>query len=298
MQFYARLLAEMRKISLLSFIVYLASLLPFWVLYTISDVLYVLLYHIVGYRKKVVYENLRNAFPEKTDQERKEIARKFYRFLPDLIVESIKMRSISAKEVKKRVVLRQTEEVKRHFKAGKGVVGVTAHYANWELGIHRLSLMTENPVLIIFKPLTNKSVNTVYNAIRSRFGAIMVPMRQTLRKIVEYRGQSHISMFVSDQTPRHQDSDYFIRFLNQDTLVYTGAEKIAKMTDFPVVFCHIDRIKRGHYCCTFTTLVEHPADVPGHGITDIHNRFTEDIIHQKPEIWLWSHRRWKRKPLQ
>ncbi len=288
----------MRKSSLLSFVVYLVSLLPFWMLYAISDVLFILLYYVFGYRKKVVNENLRNAFPDKTDEERKQIARKFYRFLPDLIIEAIKMRSISAEEVKKRIILNKTEEVERHFDAGKGVVGVTAHYGNWELGIHRLSVMTENPVLIIFKPLTNKAINTVYNTIRSRFGAIMVPMKQTLRSIVAYRKQPHISMFVSDQTPGRHDSNYFIRFLNQDTLVYTGAEKIAKMTDFPVVFCHIDRIKRGYYCCTFTTLVESPAEMPGHSITDCYNAFTEDIIKQKPELWLWSHRRWKRKPTQ
>jgi len=289
-------MAVMRKSSVLSFFVYLISLLPFWMLYALSDVLYVLLYHVVGYRKGVVYENLRNAFPDKTHEEHRRIARRFYRFLPDLIVEAIKMRSISAKEAERRIVIYGMEELERHFAAGKGVVGVTAHYANWELGIHRLSLLTPNPVLIIYKPLQNKAVDKIYNAVRSRFGAIMVPMKQTLRKIVAYRQQPHISIFVADQTPMRKDSDYFIRFLNQDTLVYTGAEKIAKMTNFPVVFCHIDRLRRGHYCCTFTTLVENPAEVPGHGITDIHNAFTEDIIRRKPEWWLWSHRRWKRKP--
>ncbi|SEK61438.1 KDO2-lipid IV(A) lauroyltransferase [Parapedobacter koreensis] len=289
-------MAVMRKSSIVSFFVYLISLLPFWALYVLSDLLYLLLYHLIGYRKAVVYENLRNAFPEKTNEEHKQIARKFYRFLPDLIVEAIKMRSIAADEVEKRIVIHQLEEVERHFKAGKGVIGVTAHYANWELGIHRLSLLTKNPVLIIYKPLHNQTVNFIYNAIRSRFGATMVPMKQTLRQIIAHRQQPHISIFVADQTPMYRDSDYFIPFLNQDTLVYTGAEKIAKMTNFPVVFCHIDRIKRGYYSCTFTTLVENPAEVPGHGITDIHNKFTEDIIRRKPEWWLWSHRRWKRKP--
>ena len=289
-------MAVMRKSSIANFFVYLISLLPFWVLYRLSDVLYVFLYHVFGYRKAVVAENLRNAFPEKSEKERREITRKFYRFLPDLIVESIKMRSISAEQARKRMAIYGIEELERHFAAGKAVVGVTAHYANWELGIHRLSLLTEHPVLIIYKPLHNKTIDTLYNAIRSRFGAVMVPMKQTLRKIVAHRQQPHISIFVADQTPMHRDSDYFIRFLNQDTLVYTGAEKIAKMTNFPVVFCHIDRVSRGQYCCTFKTLVENPAEIPDHGITDIHNRFTEDIIRQKPEWWLWSHRRWKRKP--
>jgi len=286
----------MRKSSLLSFFVYLAALLPFWALYLLSDVLFVLLYYIVRYRKAVVFENLRNAFPEKSEKERRTIARKFFRFLPELIVEAIKMRNISAREVEKRIVIHQLNELERHFAAGRTVVGVTAHYANWELGIHRLSLLTDNPVLIIYKPLKNKAFDTLYNTIRSRFGAIMVPMKQTLRKIAAYRGKPHISIFVADQTPQYRDSDYFVPFLNQDTLVYTGAERIAKMTDSAVVFCHIDRIRRGHYQCTFTTLVENPAEIAGHGITDIHTRFTEEIIRQKPELWLWSHRRWKRKP--
>lgn len=286
----------MRKSSVLSFVIYLLSLLPFWALYLLSDILFVVLYYVIRYRKKVVLENLRNAFPEKPEKERRIIARNFFRFLPDLIVEAIKMRSITPDEVKKRILIHHQDELDRHFAAGRTIVGVTAHYANWELGIHRLSLLTENPVLIIYKPLKDQTFDTVYNAIRKRFGAIMVPMKQTLRRIAAYRTRPHISMFVADQTPRYHDSDYFVRFLNQDTLVYTGAERIAKMTDSAVVFCHIDRIRRGYYQCSFTTLVENPGEITGHGITDIHTKYTEEIIRRKPELWLWSHRRWKRKP--
>ncbi len=238
----------MRNVSVLSFFIYLLSLLPFWVLYVLSDLGYVLLYHIIGYRKAVVFKNLKNAFPEKSEEERLRIARKFYRFLPDLLVEAIKMRSISPAQVEKRMMLYQTEELERHFRAGKGVIAVTAHYGNWELGIHRISLFTKHPALIIYKPLRNKTFDTVYNGIRSRFGALMVPMKLTLRKIITYRHQPHISVFVADQTPGRSDSHYFINFLNQKTPVYTGVEKIAKATGFPVVFCHIDRVSRGRYC--------------------------------------------------
>lgn len=288
-------MANMRNASILSFFIYLFSLLPFRVLYVLSDLVYVVLYHIIGYRKAVVFNNLKNAFPEKSEEERRRIARKFYRFLPDLLVEAVKMRSISANDVNKRMLMYQTEELERHFRSGKGIIAVTAHYGNWELGIHRISLFTEHPALIIYKPLHNKAFDSIYNGIRSRFGALMVPMKLTLRKIIAYRHQPHISVFVADQTPGRSDSHYSINFLNQKTSVYTGVEKIARATGFPVVFCHIDRVKRGHYCCTFTTLVEDPATIREHGITDIHNKFTEDIIRRKPELWLWSHRRWKRK---
>ncbi|MFZ4861624.1 lysophospholipid acyltransferase family protein [Sphingobacterium sp. Mn56C] len=285
----------MRK-SILYFFLWALSKLPFWLLYLLSDFLYLLVYHVFGYRKKVVYKNLHNSFPEKSEAEIKAIANAFYRYFPDIIVEIIKMFSITEKEVLKRIELINPEEVYRHFNAGKAVVGVTAHYGNWELGIHRLSLMTQEPKLIIYKPLNNKDFDYIYNAVRTRFGATMVPMKQILRHIVKLRNHPHISMFVADQTPLYQETDYFMEFLNQDTLVYTGTERIAKMTNFPVVFCEIGRKpQRGHYFCKFTTLVENPQQYAEHEITEIHNKFTEEIIRKNPTYWLWTHNRWKRQ---
>src|SRR5690606_5530880 len=263
---------------------YILSLLPFWVLYGISDGLYYLLFYIIRYRKDVVLDNLKNAFPEKSDGERYQVAKKFYRFFPDLVVEAVKMRTMSAKQVLRRIELLNPEEVYRHFAQNKGVIGVTAHYGNWELGIYRLSLMTDHPRLVIYKPLNDKAFNEVYNGLRSRFGAIMVPMKQILRHIVRLKNTPHISMFVADQTPTYQDSDYFMEFLHQETLVYTGTERIARLTKNPIVYCHIGRKeKRGHYFCKFTTLVEHPDDYQTHEITQLHNRFTEQIIKEQPE---------------
>lgn len=284
------------KQKLLSILLYIISLFPFWILYRIADIGYLLLYYVIGYRKKVVYENLRNSFPDKTNNEIKSIAKKFYRYFPDIFIEAIKMTSMSRKRIKKRMEVIDEQEIYRHLEANKGVIGITAHYANWELGIHTLSLMTEYPKLIIYKPLNNKTADDVYNNIRSRFGAIMVPMKQILRHIVRLKGQPYTSVFVADQTPTYQDSDYFLDFLNQDTLVYTGAERIARLTNNPVVFCHIGRKKkRGYYFCKFTTLVEDPSAYGEHEITKLHNKFTENIIKNEPEYWLWSHKRWKRK---
>ena len=247
--------------SILEFLFWSLSKLPFGVLYLISDALYILIYYLFGYRKEMVFKNLRNSFPETSQAEIQQIAKKFYKYFPDLIVEAIKMASISREEVEKRIELLNPQDVFRHFDAGKAVIGVTAHYGNWELGIFRLSLMTENPTLIIYKPLNNKAFDEVYNGIRTRFGATMVPMKQILRHIVKLRSTPHISMFVADQTPVYQDSDYFMPFLHQEALVYTGTERIAKMTNNPIVYCHIGRkSKRGYYYCKFTTLVEHPKE--------------------------------------
>lgn len=276
---------------------YVFSLLPFWCLYLVSDLLFLLIYYVIGYRKKVVLENLRNSFPEKQESEIRKTAYRFYRYFPDLLVESLKLASISPKEAARRMEMTNTREVFRHIDQGIPVIGVTAHYGNWELAIHSLSqLMMDIPQLIIYKPLNNATFNQVHNNIRSRFGARLIPMKQILRHIVRMKNEAHISIFVADQTPTYQDSDYFMEFLNQDTLVYTGTERIARLTNFPVVFCEIRRKKRrGFYTCKFTTLVENPKQLPAHEITHIHNRFTEQIIREEPEYWLWSHRRWKRK---
>lgn len=282
--------------NILSAALWLLSKLPFWLLYLISDILFVLIYYIFGYRKKVVYKNLRLSFPEKSEKEIHKIAKEFYKYLPDIFVETIKMISISKEEVIKRLEPLNPEEVYRHFNAGKSIVGVTAHYCNWELAIHGLSLMTDNPKLIIYKPLNNKGFDSIFNNIRSRFGATMVPMKQILRHIIKLKNTPHISMFVADQTPLYQDSDYFMTFLNQEALVYTGTERIARLTGNPVVFCEIRRkAKRGYYYCKFTTLVEDPKEYQEHEITQIHNQFTERIIREEPQYWLWSHNRWKRQ---
>ncbi|GGH24443.1 acetyltransferase [Sphingobacterium alkalisoli] len=281
--------------KIISGLLFSFSLLPFWALYLLSDILYFVLYYVCKYRKSIVITNLKNSFPEKSEDEIKQIAKKFFHYFPDIIVEALKMRTITEKQIVARIELLNPEEVYKHFETGKSVIGVTAHYGNWELGIYRMSLMTAYPRLIIYKPLNNKDFDQVYNSLRTRFGATMVPMKQILRHLVRLKNQLNMSMFVADQTPLHQDSDYFMEFLNQDTLVYTGAERIAQLTESPVVYCHIGRKeKRGHYYCKFTTLVENPSTYQKHEITQIHNKFTEKMIREEPVYWLWTHRRWKR----
>lgn len=271
----------------------MVSLLPFFLLYRIADLTFLILYYLLGYRRPVVDSNLRNAFPEKTDKERAHIRRDFYRFLADLLVEGIKMQRLTEKQIHKRLHLVNPEEVLQYYAQGQSVILVTGHYANWEWGIHALSLMSKHPALIIYKPLHNAIFEDQFNKMRTRFGAIMVPTKKTLRTILAYRAQPHASVFLADQTPTTEESDLFIPFLNQPTLVYRGIEKIAIKTGYPIVFCHIDRQKRGFYTCRFTTLVDEPKTYKENKITYIYNRFLEQIIQDKPELWLWSHKRWK-----
>lgn len=279
------------KISL-----YLISFLPFPVLYLLSDFFYFIIYYVIKYRRHVVMPNLRNAFPEKSEVELKAIEKKFFHFLCDNILESFKMLTISKESIKKRLKVLNPEEVEQYFAEGRSVLITGGHYANWEWGNLAINLYIRNTAMVIYKPLANAHFGNLMNQMRSRFGTIMVPMKSTLRKIAEYKNKLYVMAFVSDQTPTRQETQYFTTFLNQPTSVFLGIEKIAKTTGNPVVFFAIDRVKRGYYEATFTTLFKCPQETVGHEITEAHTKMLENYIKAKPELWLWSHKRWKFKP--
>ncbi|WP_207425224.1 lysophospholipid acyltransferase family protein [Pedobacter sp. SYSU D00535] len=275
---------------------YLISLLPFPVLYLLADVLYVLLYYIIGYRRKVVKTNLENSFPQKTRAELDLIEKKYFKFLADNILESIKMLSISPKSMSKRFVFVNMDVLKTHFDRGKPVLVTGGHYGNWEWGNLALPLVMKEKLLVVYKPLTDKAFELMMNNMRSRFGAIMVPMRQILRKIIEQKNELFFVALVGDQTPPREESQYFTTFLNQPTAVFLGIEKIAKLTGHPVLYCRVNKIKRGYYEASFKTLFHDPKDTAEYEITEAHTRELEKAINERPELWLWSHKRWKFKP--
>ncbi|MGV3705272.1 MAG: lysophospholipid acyltransferase family protein [Arcticibacter sp.] len=274
-------------------LLYLLSLLPIRVLYLLSDVLYFFLYRVFKYRKKVVFENLQKSFPAKSPEEIQHIARDFYKFLCDQILESVKMLTISEETLKKHFRINNLDELNRHFESNKSVLAVTGHYGNWEWGALILSVWAKNPVLIVYKPISNKLFEGLINKVRSRFNAALVPMKSTLRKISQYKNDPYVAVLVSDQTPAKSEINYFTKFLNQQTPVFLGVEKLAKMTRDAVVYCHINRYKRGYYECTFETLFEEPHLTSEREITECYTRKLEENILKKPELWLWSHRRWK-----
>jgi len=281
---------------LVIFFLYLLSLLPFWILYLLSDFLYLVIFYIIGYRRKVVQENLRNAFPNKSEKERKDIEKKYFKYLADLVVETIKLITISEKEVIKRVKATNSDLVETYFQQGKSIIGAVGHYCNWEMAAHRFSFLTEYKRIIVFKPLSNKRADDFFTKVRGRFGAILVPMRKTLRTIAEYRNELTFTVLVSDQTPVQHEAHYFTTFLNQPTAVFLGVEKIAKMTDSAVVFCDIRRVKRGYYEYTLVPMTDNAKDSEPYEITNTHVKYLEMMINRQPEFWLWSHRRWKFKP--
>lgn len=277
-------------------LLYIFSLLPWWAVYFFSELIFIVLHYIFGYRKRIIEENLRNAFPEKTDLERKQIQRKFTRYLSELLFETIKLFTISETQVKNRVAVRNAAYVEQFLRNGRSVIGVLGHYGNWEIAGMRYSQLFQEKRLIVYKPLTDKYFDKIMFKMRSRFGATPVSMKQTLRKLIQYKNESTVTVLVGDQTPAKSEVNYYTKFLNQPTAVFLGVEKLAKLTNSVVVFCDIRRVKRGYYTCDFVPLVEDPRITRDHEITKKHVQYLEKVIQDQPEYWLWSHRRWKYKP--
>ncbi len=272
------------------------TLLPLRILYVISDFIFLFLYYFPGYRRKVVANNLKNSFPEKTSEELQGIEKKFYHHLCDLIVETVKLTHLSNKQLVKRMPLANPELLDKLHKEGRDVVAVLGHYGNWEW-LLSLPLFTKYQTASIYKPLQNKYFDGFMQHHRSRNGMILTPMSNIVRELINLRQKNVRSLFafINDQTPPKGDIKYWTNFLNQDTPVYTGAEKIASKYDMAVVFFNIQKKRRGFYHFTVELLFEHSAGLSEYLITDAQVKRLEEIIRSRPEFWIWSHRRWKHK---
>jgi KDO2-lipid IV(A) lauroyltransferase len=278
------------------FFLYLVSLLPFWFLYFVSDIIFIVLFYITRYRRKVVQQNLKNSFPEKGQHELNAIEKKYYRYLGDLIVETVKMITISEKEVLRRINLTNPELIEKYYAEGRSLIAAVGHYCNWELCVLRFSLIPQYEKIMVYKPLSNVESDNYYLKVRGRFGVTLVQMRSTLRKLTELRRSLTFTVLAADQTPVQHETQYYTRFLNQQTAVFQGIEKMAIMFNFVIVFGKIKRVKRGFYEYKFVTMVDEPKQTQPHEITNLYLKTLEDMINDEPQYWLWSHRRWKFKP--
>jgi KDO2-lipid IV(A) lauroyltransferase len=279
-----------------TFFLYLVSLLPFWFLYLISDLIFVVIYYLVGYRRKVVQENLQNSFPEKTEKELHAIEKKYFRYLADLTVETVKMITVSKEEIYKRVISPNREILTKYFSEGRNIMMALGHYGNWEMADLRMSLEIDKPLLVVYKPLTNDIFDQFFIKIRSRFGATLVAMKNIMRTMVKHKDEIIVSAFVADQTPVKHEATYFTTFLNQPTAFFLGIEKLARLNNSVVIFCDVERPKRGHYSFNLITLAENPKETAEYEITQAYVKCLETMIKREPQYWLWSHRRWKFKP--
>jgi KDO2-lipid IV(A) lauroyltransferase len=274
----------------------LLSLLPLQVLYVIADFLYYVLYHVIGYRRKVVRENLKNSFPDKSQAEITTIEKGYYRHLTSLIVEIVKMVSISKAELQNRFQFKNLELITGYLSRGKSIFACSAHYGNWEWGTLALGLHMQAEIYGIYKPVSNELFGRWFTKIRTRFGNHFIPMKQTLRAIMESKDRPTVFLFANDQTPLKTESTYWIEFLHQPTAILPGLEKLALRTSRPIFYFKTTVIKRGYYEVECVPLCMEPAVTSPNDITIAHVRMLESIINEKPEYWLWSHRRWKHKP--
>lgn len=272
------------------------TLLPLPVLYIFSDILFLILYYFPSYRRKIVTLNLRNSFPEKSDQELRSVEKKFYHHLADLFVETLKLAHLSKANLAKRMRLTNPEVLERLYNEGRDIICVIGHYNNWEW-MQDIVFFMKYHAVTIYKPLQNKQFDRFMLDLRTKNGMKLTPMSHIMRDIIEARKINRRSFytFITDQTPPKSEIQYWTKFLNQDTPVYLGVEKVARKYDMAVVFFSSRKIRRGYYTFTAEILFEHPSGMPEYTVTEGHVRKLEELIKANPEYWIWSHRRWKHK---
>jgi KDO2-lipid IV(A) lauroyltransferase len=244
----------------------------------------------------VVSNNIQKSFPEKSKQEVNDLEKKFYIHLCDLFVEFIKTATISKKEAIKRCKISSAslQLLDQLYVQNKNLILVMGHYGNWEWGGLSFSLQIKYKLFFIYKPLSNPFFDGFMLKVRSRFGAKLIPMQTAFKEMVKYKEVLNATAFIADQTPPPETA-HWTTFLNQDTPVFTGTEKISRKLNYPVVFLNIKKIKRGYYELMADLLIEEPANTKEGEISYSHTQRLEREIIKQPEFWLWSHRRWKYK---
>jgi len=276
------------------FSIYLIYIIPFWIFYAFSDFLAFLFQYIFAYRKKVIFKNLKNSFPEKNEKEIKKIIKGTYQNLSDILVESIKGFTLSSKKLSKRFVIKNPEILNDFFEKEQSIIGVAAHYGNWEWGATIGNLQIKHRAVGFYKPLSNKYIDNYIKRIRAENGALLRSFKNTPETFRLFKDQTCLFVMVADQSPTNMREAIWVDFLNQDTACLHGPEKYAKINNYPVIFFNTQRVKRGYYEVTMELLTENPLKLKEGELTELYMNRLEQILKDKPENWLWSHKRWKK----
>ncbi|EKF54754.1 lipid A biosynthesis acyltransferase [Galbibacter marinus] len=277
-------------------ILWVISKLPFVLLYRVSDFLHIILFHVIGYRKKLVLKNLELCFPEKSHQELLTIRKNFYLHMCDLFLEMIKSLSMTPEQMAKHAVFHNLEVLDRYAEQNKSVVLLCGHYANYEW-VLSLANQIEHEAFGIYSPLSNKYFDRLIKRIRKKNGGELVSRYQTARKVLKNHRDNRLSLygFVNDQSPQLIHADYWREFFGVKVPVFTAAETLAKKFDMAVVFFCVKKVKRGYYETTIIDITSNSAKYPDYKITDIYWEYLEREIRNKPEYYLWTHNRFKHK---
>lgn len=278
---------------------YLIGLLPYKVQFLFSDVLRFLLYRVVRYRRKVVRENLKKAFPEKSRKEVREIERSFYKHLADVFVETMSLASVSREQIMKRFSYRNIDQVEE-WTAGKSWISAMGHYGSWEYTINWALYGPEDETLAVYKPLHNKGLDRYYRKVRKRFGVTPVPMKEVGREYIKQRRNNNrvVIALIADQSPRWKDiqPQHWTLFFGRKTAFFGGMEKMALKFGMPVLLMKIDKVKRGYYESEFELIYDGVEKIEEGEIVRRYAEGLEEMIRNRPELWMWSHKRWKHDP--
>ncbi len=276
--------------------IYLLSLLPFPILYLFSDFLYILLFRVLGYRKNVVLNNLRNAFPNKTEIEIQFICKQYYHYLCDLFLETFKTLTISKSTMLKHCYFsaESLTVLNKLASENKNIILVLGHLGNWEWAGNTFSLLCKYQLYVIYHPISNARFDKLMYKMRTRFGTKLIQMKQAYKEMLLNKNTLNATAFIADQTPSAQNA-YWTQFLNQETPVFKGTEVIAKKLNYPVVYAFVKKVKRGYYEIFVDILCANPTDTIDGEISEMHTRKLEIDIIKQPQNWLWSHKRWKHK---
>ncbi|MFD2941957.1 lysophospholipid acyltransferase family protein [Flavobacterium notoginsengisoli] len=277
-------------------LLWLISILPFPIFYLFSDFVYFLIYRVIGYRKKVVRENLALTLPHLSEAERKDIEKKFYKHMCDMFLEMVKTMSMSPAEMERRFHVTNIDLVLDYAKKGKSVILVASHYASYEW------LLTINPKLgfqgvAVYKKLANPYFDKLVRKIRSKYNTEMIETRKAIPTMAQNQRNGVLSMYglASDQSPKLDRIFHSMKFMGVEVPVHTGAEMLAKKYDLAVIMVKVEKVKRGFYEATFLSLADNPKDFEDFEITEMYLKEVEKQILAKPEFYLWTHKRWKHR---
>jgi KDO2-lipid IV(A) lauroyltransferase len=275
--------------------IWLFALIPFFLLYQISNVFYWLLYHVFGYRKKIILKNLTECFPTKSEKEIKALLPSVYKNITDNILEGIKAFTMTSKQIVKRHKIVNPEIFEDYFKKGQSIIAVAGHYGNWEWGSISASLQTNYNMVALYKPLSNKLIDNFIRKSRQRSGTVLASMFETSETFKKYKDTPSVFLMAADQSPgrKYIEKAHWINFLGRDTAFLHGPEKYAKNNNYPVMYVDVQRIRRGYYEIELSILADKPMELKDGESTARFAKKLESIIYTEPVNWLWSHNRWK-----
>jgi Kdo2-lipid IVA lauroyltransferase/acyltransferase len=270
------------------------SYLPLPVLYFFTDIFYLLLISFISYRRKVVRSNIERSFPNLSANEKRRIERRFYRHLTDLLAEGVKNLSISDSQLKRRITVSNPKLMQHLFQQKKDVLLISGHYNNWEWLITAQNILFDHQAVGIGMPLSNKFWDKQINARRSRFGMHIIHSKIVHDYFQEKRDTPIATLVLADQAPGDPKKSFWMEFLNQTTPVVYGPEMLAHRYNQSCVFFHLEKVRRGYYKMHLELITDDPKSTSWGEITTAHAKKLEHVIQEKPEFWLWSHKRWKR----